>query len=222
MVVDQFLTDTARMAHYVLPAKTLFEEEDLVTAYWHPYLQLRQKVLDPPPGVRTETEIWRELCRSVRFPHRSLHRDPEERLRGDAARGAGRRAGGAAGIALWTSPGRGDVVWRTVGSRPRRERWSSPPGRRRGSGAWIRCRTTMLLPEGPPPGSALALPPSAPHVQDPGADPLPVREPLLDSGGGPPAGCWTSTPRMRRSGPRGGGPGPDLERTGVRGGARYG
>ena len=65
MVVDQFLTDTARLAHYVLPAKTLFEEEDLVTAYWHPYLQLRQKVLDPPEGVRTETEIWRDLC--VRF-----------------------------------------------------------------------------------------------------------------------------------------------------------
>ena len=65
VVVDQFLTDTARMAHWVLPAKTMFEEEDLVTAYWHPYVQLRQKVLDPPPGVKTETEIWRELC--VRF-----------------------------------------------------------------------------------------------------------------------------------------------------------
>jgi anaerobic selenocysteine-containing dehydrogenase len=62
VVVDQFLTDTARLAHYVLPAKSMFEEEDLVTAYWHPCLQLRTRILDPPGEVRTETEIWRELC----------------------------------------------------------------------------------------------------------------------------------------------------------------
>lgn len=62
VVVDQFMTDTAALAHYVLPAKTLFEEEDLVTAYWHPYLQWRAKVSDPPGEVRAETEIWRSLC----------------------------------------------------------------------------------------------------------------------------------------------------------------
>jgi len=33
-------------------AKTLFEEEDLVTAYWHPYLQWRAKIMDPPGEVR--------------------------------------------------------------------------------------------------------------------------------------------------------------------------
>jgi anaerobic selenocysteine-containing dehydrogenase/Fe-S-cluster-containing dehydrogenase component len=62
VVVDQFMTDTARLAHYVLPAKTMFEEEDLVTAYWHPYLQLRAKLWDPPGEVKTETEIWRLLA----------------------------------------------------------------------------------------------------------------------------------------------------------------
>lgn len=82
VVVDQFLTDTARLAHYVLPAKTLFEEEDLVTAYWHPYLQLRQKVLEPPPGLLTETEIWRELCLRFEFSTRAFDTDPVERLRG--------------------------------------------------------------------------------------------------------------------------------------------
>lgn len=61
VVVDQFMTDTAALAHYVLPAKTLFEEEDLVTAYWHPYVQWRAKVLDPPASVRPETDIWRAL-----------------------------------------------------------------------------------------------------------------------------------------------------------------
>jgi anaerobic selenocysteine-containing dehydrogenase len=65
VVVDQFMTDTAQLADYVLPAKTLFEEEDLVTAYWHPYLQWRAKIFDPPGDVRPESEIWREL--SARF-----------------------------------------------------------------------------------------------------------------------------------------------------------
>ncbi len=58
VVVDQFLTDTAREADLVLPAKTMFEQSDVIGAYWHPYLNLRQKVLDPPGEVKTETEIY--------------------------------------------------------------------------------------------------------------------------------------------------------------------
>ena len=78
VVVDQFLTDTARLAHYVLPAKTLFEEEDLCTAYWHPYLQRRAKVLDPPAAVKTETEIWRLLAERFGFDTRYFPRTPDE------------------------------------------------------------------------------------------------------------------------------------------------
>jgi len=81
VVVDQFLTDTAQMADFVLPAKTLFEEEDLVTAYWHPYLQLRQKVFDPPAGVLTETEVWRRLSLLLGFGTEAFDGDPVERLR---------------------------------------------------------------------------------------------------------------------------------------------
>ncbi len=89
VVVDQFLTDTARMAHYVLPAKTLFEEEDLVTAYWHPYLQLRQKVLDPPGEVRPETEIWRDLCGRFGFDTHWFDGDRRELLRAMLPEGEG-------------------------------------------------------------------------------------------------------------------------------------
>lgn len=67
VVVDQFMTPTAELAHFVLPAKTLFEEEDLVTAYWHPYLQWRARVLPPPGEVRPETEIWRALSGRMGF-----------------------------------------------------------------------------------------------------------------------------------------------------------
>jgi anaerobic selenocysteine-containing dehydrogenase/Fe-S-cluster-containing dehydrogenase component len=75
VVVDQFMTDTARLAHYVLPAKTMFEEEDLVTAYWHPYLQLRAKLWDPPGEVKTETEIWRRLSERLGFDTSYFPRD---------------------------------------------------------------------------------------------------------------------------------------------------
>jgi anaerobic selenocysteine-containing dehydrogenase/Fe-S-cluster-containing dehydrogenase component len=78
VVVDQFMTDTARLAHYVLPAKTMFEEEDLVTAYWHPYLQLRAKVWDPPGEVKTETEIWRLLGERFGFDTRYFPKDEAE------------------------------------------------------------------------------------------------------------------------------------------------
>lgn len=68
VVVDQFLTDTAREADIVLPAKTLFEQTDVIGAYWHPYVQLRQKVIEPPGEVRPETEVYRALAERMGFP----------------------------------------------------------------------------------------------------------------------------------------------------------
>ena len=78
VVVDQFMTDTARLAHYVLPAKTMFEQEDLVTAYWHPYLQLRTKLWDPPGEVKTESDIWRLLSERLGFDTRYFPHDDAE------------------------------------------------------------------------------------------------------------------------------------------------
>ncbi len=80
VVVDQFLTETARHANFVLPAKSMFEEEDLVTAYWHPYLQLRKRILDPPGEVKTETEIWRLMCEQFGFDTGYFASDPRETL----------------------------------------------------------------------------------------------------------------------------------------------
>jgi anaerobic selenocysteine-containing dehydrogenase len=58
VVVDQFLTDTAREADIVLPAKTMFEQADVIGAYWHPYIQFKQKMLDPPGEVKPESEVY--------------------------------------------------------------------------------------------------------------------------------------------------------------------
>jgi len=65
VVIDQFLTDTAREADIVLPAKSLFEQSDVIGAYWHAYMQLRQKILAPPGEVKPETEIYRLLARRL-------------------------------------------------------------------------------------------------------------------------------------------------------------
>lgn len=57
VVVEERLTDTAKEADLVLPAKTFFEQTDVIGAYWHGYLQLRPKVIEPPGEVKPETEI---------------------------------------------------------------------------------------------------------------------------------------------------------------------
>jgi anaerobic selenocysteine-containing dehydrogenase len=80
VVVDQRLTDSANLADWVLPAKSLFEEEDLVTAYWHPYLQLRQKILESPGETRPESEIWRLLCQAFDYDTSFIPNDLQETL----------------------------------------------------------------------------------------------------------------------------------------------
>jgi len=72
VVVDQFMTDTAREADIVLPAKTMFEQSDVIGAYWHPYVQFKQKILDPPGEVKPESEIYRLLARRLGFPEPEL------------------------------------------------------------------------------------------------------------------------------------------------------
>jgi len=65
VVVEQFMTDTAREADIILPAKTMFEQSDVIGAYWHPYVQLKQKVLEPPGEVKPETEIYWHLAKRL-------------------------------------------------------------------------------------------------------------------------------------------------------------
>jgi anaerobic selenocysteine-containing dehydrogenase len=61
VVVDLFLTDTARLAHVVLPTTTLLEADDLLGAYGHHYLGVATPVVPPPPGVKSDLEILQAL-----------------------------------------------------------------------------------------------------------------------------------------------------------------
>lgn len=60
-VTDFFLSESARMADVVLPTTQFAEEEGTLTNLEGRLLR-RRRALDPPPGVRTELEIWHDLA----------------------------------------------------------------------------------------------------------------------------------------------------------------
>ncbi len=65
VVIEQFLTDTAREADIILPAKSFFEQSDIIGAYWHPYIQLKQKIIEPPGQVKPESEVYWLLAKRL-------------------------------------------------------------------------------------------------------------------------------------------------------------
>lgn len=67
VVVDQFMTDTTLEADIILPAKNMFEQTDIIGSYWNPYVQLRQKVMEPAGEVKPETEIYYLLAKQLGY-----------------------------------------------------------------------------------------------------------------------------------------------------------
>jgi len=65
VVVDPFLTDTARCADVVLPTTTMLEEGDLIGAYGHHWISESRPVISPPPGILTDYEIIQQLAQRV-------------------------------------------------------------------------------------------------------------------------------------------------------------
>ena len=91
VVVDSFLTDTARCAKLVLPTTTMLEDEDLVGAYGHHWIGELRAVVERPEGVRTDLEIVNELAERLGMD-KELRQGPEwwkrRLLEGVAKRGA--------------------------------------------------------------------------------------------------------------------------------------
>jgi len=69
VVHDLFMTETAELAHYVLPACTHLEKNGLAYSYnvCHgiPYLMLRKKAIDPLHGSWSEFRFWKELAKKM-------------------------------------------------------------------------------------------------------------------------------------------------------------
>lgn len=90
VVADCFLTDTAKRADLVLPVPTMLEDDDVIGAYGHHWLGESRRVVDPPPGVRHELDIFRELADRTGladYPRWSVDEWKQEALRPAAAKG---------------------------------------------------------------------------------------------------------------------------------------
>lgn len=67
VVCEQFMTDTAAYADWILPATTQLEHWDLHTAYGHHYLTLNRPAVQPQGESVANTEIFRRLARAMGF-----------------------------------------------------------------------------------------------------------------------------------------------------------
>jgi anaerobic selenocysteine-containing dehydrogenase len=68
VVIDVAMTETARLAHYVLPAATQFEKPEATffnLEFPHNTFQLRHPLFEPLPGTLSEPEIWARLVRAL-------------------------------------------------------------------------------------------------------------------------------------------------------------
>ena len=62
VVTDWWMSDTAKLAHLVLPIPTLLETDDVVGAYGHHWLGAATPVVPPPPQVKSDLEIMQGLA----------------------------------------------------------------------------------------------------------------------------------------------------------------
>ena len=66
VVFDHFLTDTARHADLVLPAATVFEQEDIfATSMYSHVLNYSQKAVEPPDSLMPESDFFLALTRHM-------------------------------------------------------------------------------------------------------------------------------------------------------------
>jgi anaerobic selenocysteine-containing dehydrogenase len=68
VVIDIAMTETARLADYVLPTPTQYEKAEATffnLEFPHNYFHVRHPLLDPPEGVLPEAEIHARLCEAL-------------------------------------------------------------------------------------------------------------------------------------------------------------
>ncbi|GFG54826.1 molybdopterin oxidoreductase [Mycolicibacterium agri] len=68
VVIDVAMTETARLAHYVLPAASQFEKPEATffnLEFPHNSFHLRHPLMEPLPGTLPEPEIWARLVRAL-------------------------------------------------------------------------------------------------------------------------------------------------------------
>ena len=78
VVIDHFLTDTARHADIVLPATTQFEHVDVQGAWGHHYVLANLPAVPPAGGARSSGAIMRGLAEKLGLDHPAFRESDEE------------------------------------------------------------------------------------------------------------------------------------------------
>jgi anaerobic selenocysteine-containing dehydrogenase len=78
VVLEHFLTDTARFADIVLPSTTQLEHFDLQGAWGHHYISLNLPAIAPQGESRSHGEIMRELAKRMGLANPALQESDEE------------------------------------------------------------------------------------------------------------------------------------------------
>lgn len=81
VVHEQFLTDTARYADYVLPATSQLEHWDLMVSWGHTYLALNRPAIAPVGECVSHTELFRRLATRMGLDDPALQAQDEDLIR---------------------------------------------------------------------------------------------------------------------------------------------
>ena len=81
VVLEHFMTDTARYADYVFPATTQVEQLDLMYSWGQHYLALNQPAVKPLGEALPNTEFFRRLAGRLGFQEKYLYDSDEQIIR---------------------------------------------------------------------------------------------------------------------------------------------
>jgi len=78
VVHDLFMTDTTDYADMVLPATSPFEHFDLHTSYFHQFLSINEKAIEPLGEAKSNSDLFRMLASTMRLSAKELLEDDEK------------------------------------------------------------------------------------------------------------------------------------------------
>lgn len=81
VVHDLFMTDTADFADIVLPATSFFEHLDIHGSYFHQYLSLNEKAIEPLGEAKSNSDLFRALASAMKLTSKELFEDDEKVIR---------------------------------------------------------------------------------------------------------------------------------------------
>jgi len=78
VVHDLFMTDTADYADIVLPATSFFEHFDINSGYFHQYLSINEKAIEPLGEAKSNSDLFRALADTMKLTSNELYEDDEK------------------------------------------------------------------------------------------------------------------------------------------------